>query len=224
MAVTFDGQVYPSRSELARHLALVTGRSASTCREMLQRYRDDAAAVIEVYRERAPAIIIQFDGQTFPTRSALARYLSKRTGRAPHACRALLRLRGDDAAAVLAYYEQNEPIERQRIEFDGQIFPTRIALARYLATQTGRPVRSCLAMLRARNSDGRAVLEFYEGRASRKPRRSPSCIEFDGQVYTSRWNLAWHLSGVTGRTVKACWHALRRHHDDAAALLASTQR
>lgn len=63
---TFDGQEYPGRTALARHLATITGRSMKSCEYLLLKYNDDGARVVE-HRTPPPmppnAKRVTFDGQ-----------------------------------------------------------------------------------------------------------------------------------------------------------------
>jgi hypothetical protein len=49
-ALSFNGQVFPSRGALAKHLAPIVKRSVSTMIQMLRTNHDDAAAVVRHYQ------------------------------------------------------------------------------------------------------------------------------------------------------------------------------
>jgi hypothetical protein len=96
--IAFEGQVFPSRQALARHLSPLLGRSIATLSSLLSRYDGDVERVVRSRRKDRFA----FGGRVFPTRKALAEHLAPRLRRSPEAVVMLLLRRNDDAARLMA--------------------------------------------------------------------------------------------------------------------------
>jgi hypothetical protein len=61
--ISYDGQTFPSRGALARHLAPILKRSVTTLAHALRTRRDDAEAVVRLYQQPAPQRTFSYDGQ-----------------------------------------------------------------------------------------------------------------------------------------------------------------
>ena len=151
----YQGQQFPSRKALARHLAPLLGRSAAALELALCRHSDNVERVVRgpVQPSSGKAIPIVYEGRQFPNRAALARHLAPRVAKTRSTLITLLsRYDGDVERAVT-------PISRRRpITFEGQVFPHRKALAEYLAPRLHRPARSVEGLLIQHNDDVEAVL------------------------------------------------------------------
>ena len=97
----FEGQVFPSRQALARHLSPLLGRSVTTLASLLSRYNGDVERVVRS-RQKDRFCPAAFGGRVFPTRKALAEHLAPRLRRSPEAVVMLLLRRNDDAARLMA--------------------------------------------------------------------------------------------------------------------------
>ena len=115
---------------------------------------------------RAPKPI-EYDGRQFPSRRALAEYLAPLLGRSVATLKSLLSRYDGDIAKVVREHPQ-----RRRMEFEGVAFPTRRALAQYLATRMDRPALSVERLLVFYNDDVAAVLQ-----TRRRPRRPAAAAE-----------------------------------------------
>lgn len=106
------------------------------------------------------------------------------------------------------------------ITFRGQHFTSQTLFAEFLAKQTGRSASSCRKMLQKYKNNGNRVLEHYSKAAKRQSgftRGKP--ITFNGVNYESRMAVARHLTTVTGKSLKICYHILTRYGDDTTRVL-----
>jgi hypothetical protein len=97
--LAFDGRVYRSRHELARHLGRLTGRSFASCKNALRRFDDDPRRVLDNFLHPRSAR---------GSRSDLARQLAGDTGRSFHTCYSALKRHHDDVTAVMEPWRQSE--------------------------------------------------------------------------------------------------------------------
>jgi hypothetical protein len=109
----FNGQTFPGRRALARHLAPLTGRTVRACDHLLERYGDDGDHVL-AHISGARTAAFSFNGQSFPSRFALARYLVTLTGRSAKACEQMLRRLGDDVARVVQHYQETSASPKRK--------------------------------------------------------------------------------------------------------------
>lgn len=79
---TFEGTTYPSRTQLAKHLAELTGHPWLTCQTWLMEFDDDPRKVIEHAANAIKNNVrpVTIDGKSFPTQAAFARYLHQHYG------------------------------------------------------------------------------------------------------------------------------------------------
>jgi hypothetical protein len=96
--IVYQGQQFPSRKALAKHLAPLVGKKRSTLITLLSRYDGDVERAVAPSSQRRP---ITFEAQVFPHRKALAEYLAPRLHRPARSVEALLRNYNDDVEAVL---------------------------------------------------------------------------------------------------------------------------
>ena len=96
--ITYQGQQFPNRAALAKHLAPLVGKTRSTLITLLSRYDGDVERAIAPLSQRRP---ITFEGQVFPHRKALAEYLAPRLHRPARSVQGLLINYNDDVEAVL---------------------------------------------------------------------------------------------------------------------------
>ena len=96
--IVYQGQQFPSRKALARHLAPLVGKTRSTLITLLSRYDGDVERAVAPISRRRP---ITFEGQVFLHRRALAEYLAPRLHRPARSVEALLINYNDDVEAVL---------------------------------------------------------------------------------------------------------------------------
>jgi hypothetical protein len=94
--IVYQGQQFPNRAALARHLAPLVGKTRSTLITLLSRYDGDVERAVAPGRRP-----ITFEGQVFPHRKALAEYLASRLHRPARSVEVLLRNYNDDVEAVL---------------------------------------------------------------------------------------------------------------------------
>jgi hypothetical protein len=97
--IVYQGQQFPNRAALARHLAPLVGKTRSTLITLLSRYDGDVDRAVTPQRRS-----IAFEGQVFPHRKALealAEYLAPRLHRPARSVEGLLRCHNDDVEAVL---------------------------------------------------------------------------------------------------------------------------
>jgi hypothetical protein len=94
--ITYQGQQFPNRAALAKHLAPLVGKTRSSLITLLSRYNGDVERALA--SRRRP---ITFEGQAFPHRKALAEYLAPRLHRPARSVEALLINYNDDVEAVL---------------------------------------------------------------------------------------------------------------------------
>jgi hypothetical protein len=92
--IIYQGQQFPNRAALAKHLAPLVGKTRLTLITLLSRYDGDVERVVA---QRRP---IAFEGQVFH-RAALAEYLAPRLHRPARSVEVLLRNYNDDVEAVL---------------------------------------------------------------------------------------------------------------------------
>jgi hypothetical protein len=155
--IAYQGQQFPNRLALARHLAPLLGKSVSAVNAALCRYHGDAERVVERIRNPQPAPHarpVVFRGQRFPTREALVDHLAPLSGKTKASLRTLLcRYDGDGERALAPARRPHRPIS-----FEGRVFPHRKALARYLAPRLQRPVQSVEGLLIAYHDDVAAAL------------------------------------------------------------------
>ena len=96
--IVYQGQQFPNRAALARHLAPLVGKTRSTLITLLSRYDGDVERAVAPLSQRRP---ITFEGQVFPHRKALAEYLAPRLHRPARSVEGLLINHNDDVEAVL---------------------------------------------------------------------------------------------------------------------------
>jgi hypothetical protein len=86
----------------------LTDRSVTTMRSLISRYDGDVERALT---SRRPHRQMTFEGQVFPHRKALAKYLAPRLQRPARSVEGLLLAYNDDIAAVLAAkpYRQRSP-------------------------------------------------------------------------------------------------------------------
>jgi hypothetical protein len=96
--IVYQGQQFPNRAALARHLAPLVGKTRSTLITLLSRYDGDVERAVAPSSQRRP---ITFEGQVFPHRKALAEYLAPRLHRPARSVEGLLKCHNDDIEAVL---------------------------------------------------------------------------------------------------------------------------
>ena len=96
--IVYQGQQFPNRAALARHLAPLVGKTRSTLITLLSRYDGDVERAVTPISRRRP---ITFEGQVFPHRKALAEYLAPRLHRPARSVEGLLIQHNDDVEAVL---------------------------------------------------------------------------------------------------------------------------
>ena len=94
--IVYQGQQFPNRAALARHLAPLVGKTRSTLITLLSRYDGDVERAVAPGRRP-----ITFEGRVFPHRKALAEYLAPRLHRPARSVEVLLRNYNDDVGAVL---------------------------------------------------------------------------------------------------------------------------
>jgi hypothetical protein len=94
--IVYQGQQFPTRAALARHLAPLVGKTRSTLITQLSRYDGDVERAVAPGRRP-----ITFEGRVFPHRKALAEYLAPRLHRPVRSVEWLLFSHNDDVAAVL---------------------------------------------------------------------------------------------------------------------------
>ena len=100
------------------------------------------------------AIPIVYQGRQFPSRQALADYLTPLVGKTKSTMRTLIsRYDGDVERALAPRKRVHRPMT-----FEGQVFPHRKALAKYLAPRLQRPAKSVEGLLLAYHDDVAAVL------------------------------------------------------------------
>lgn len=218
LRLLFDGKVYPSRKALARHLAPLINRSTRTVARMLQEKGDEVTAVIEHCRKRgrgnrrARQQIITHDGVNYPSQAALARYIAGVVGRNPTSVQHRLAQLDNAGAAVIDYYRvRGRP--RRPSAYDGVNYPSRAALARVLAAQLALSVVHVSKLLRQHRNDVAGVLQSR--------RRNYKSITHDGVTYPSRAALARLLAPKLALSPQRVDGLLRKHRDDAEAVLAS---
>ena len=96
--IVYQGQQFPNRAALAKHLAPLVGKTRLTLITLLSRYDGDVERAIASLSPRRP---ITFEGQAFPHRKALAEYLAPRLHRPVRSVEGLLINHNDDVEAVL---------------------------------------------------------------------------------------------------------------------------
>jgi hypothetical protein len=99
--ITHDGVEYPSRSQLARHLAATLGGNLNTWESRLSLTNGDVARALEMANYRRPLLPLSYDGQSFPSRRALARYLATKLGGTRTGWNGRLQRANDDVARVV---------------------------------------------------------------------------------------------------------------------------
>jgi len=104
--ISYNGKNFPTRAELARHLAPVVGASTNAIEVRLSRRRSDGAES-DIRSRRNALLNISYNGKNFPTRAELARHLAPLVGRSVHAVMWQLAERGDDAATVVELYRRS---------------------------------------------------------------------------------------------------------------------
>jgi hypothetical protein len=118
------------------------------------------------------SIPIVYQGQRFPSRTALAEYLAPRCGKTVSTMQTLLsRYDGDVERAVAPH-----PPKLRPFSFEGQAFPSRKALAIYLAPRLNRPAQSVESLLIYHHDDIAAVLAAQPYRPT-SPRPPHSMLE-----------------------------------------------
>jgi hypothetical protein len=99
--ITHDGIEYPSRAQLARHLAAALGGNLNTWASRLSVTNGDVARALELANNRVPHIPLSYDGCSFPSRRALARYLATKLGGTRTVWNGRLQRANDDVARVV---------------------------------------------------------------------------------------------------------------------------
>ena len=85
--IVYQGQQFPNRAALAKHLAPLVGKTRLTLTTLLSRYDGDVERAVTPISRRRP---IPFEGQVFPHRKALAEYLAPRLHRPVRSVEGLL--------------------------------------------------------------------------------------------------------------------------------------
>ena len=154
--LVYQGQQFPSRRTLAKHLAPLLGTSVAALEVALRRHSDNIERVVGVgliQPSSGKAIPIVYQGRQFPNRAALAKHLAPLVGKTRSTLITLLSRYDGDVERAVAPFSQHRPIT-----FEGQAFPHRKALATYLAPRLHRPARSVEGLLIQHNDDVEAVL------------------------------------------------------------------
>jgi hypothetical protein len=160
-----------------------------------------------------------YSGQTFPSRRALAKHLSRLTGRSLSTVEQFLSRHDGDAEAFMAHVQSVQADNRIPAIYEGRTFPSRTALAQYLAPLLGRPRRSVEQSLFKTGGDGELLVaraRARDARLLRVLRAGTYPVTFEGEVFTSRKDLAKRIAPRLGRSVSAARNMLRNHGDDPA--------
>jgi len=104
-----------------------------------------------------------FRGRRYPSRAELARVLAITTGAAVETCRTQLSRTDGDGEAVVRM------VQRRRFAFDGQVFRTRLDLARHIAPLTGGRSAGTLRNWLAWHHDDVAAVLAHAATARWKP-------------------------------------------------------
>jgi hypothetical protein len=99
--ITHDGVEYPFRAQLARHFAATLGGNLNTWASRLSVTNGDVARTLEMANNRVPHIPLSYDGRSFPSRRALARYLETKLGGTRTGWNGRLQRANDDVARVV---------------------------------------------------------------------------------------------------------------------------
>ena len=138
--IVYQGQQFPSRRALAQHLAPLTGRSVAALQVALSRHKGDLERVLlEKPRRKQPPL---YQGQQFPSMTALAEHLAPLTGRSVAALQVALSRHKGNLERTLQLRDKGKAIPAV---YRGQQFPSLTALAKHLAPLTGL-TRSALLM------------------------------------------------------------------------------
>ena len=179
------------------------------------------------YAVRMPhdtSIPTTYDGQTFPSRRALAAHLARLTGRSVRTVEQFLSRNGGDAEAFMAHARSVQADSRIPATYDGRTFPSRTALAEHLAPLLGRPWRSVAQSLCKTRGDADLLVARVRARAARSSslasRAATYPVTFEDEVFTSRKELAKRIAPRLGRTASAARNMLRSHGDDPARVFA----
>jgi hypothetical protein len=205
--MVYDGCEFRSRRALARHLAAQLELSANTVVEMLRKHDDDAGAMLGSYSrhvigridkppssERRPYsrhVIGRIDKP--PSRMAHARALVPILGLSIDMLTLRLKALNDDPQAVVRYYQVHgirRPRSSKPIEYEGQLYPSRRALATALAAAAGRSLGAIQKLLRRHHDDAAAVLAICQTTTT-SPRIKPT--EVAGHTYASQADYARDL-------------------------------
>ena len=123
------------------------------------------------------SIPIVYRGQRFPSRKALALHLAPLLGQSVNTLLSrLTRYDGDVERAIVGRHELCEP---RPTAFEGQVFPSRQALARHLSPLLGRSVTTLASLLSRYDGDVERVV-----RSTQRNRFRP--IAFGGRVFPTR--------------------------------------
>jgi hypothetical protein len=108
----YRDRTFPKRSELAAHLAIVTGHSVSSCENALRRLGDDAERVVAYYREAdaAPVSVFRYQDQTFGTQRDLGQHLVPLVGRSLSRVLTMLKDHGNDGDVVAELFRSADDI------------------------------------------------------------------------------------------------------------------
>jgi hypothetical protein len=164
-----------------------------------------------------------YAGETFPSRRALAAHLARLTGRSVSTVEQFLSRNGGDAEAFVAHARSVQADSRIPTTYDGRTFPSRTALAEYLAPLLGRPWRSVEQSLCETRGDAELLVARASARAARSSSVSRAAtypVTFEDEVFTSRNELAKRIAPRLGRTTSGARNMLRSHGDDPARVFA----
>jgi hypothetical protein len=172
---------------------------------------------------RDTSIPTTYAGETFPSRRALAAHLARLTGRSVSTVEQFLSRNGGDAEAFMAHARSVQADSRIPTVYGGRTFPSRTALADYLAPLLGRPWRSVEQSLCETRGDAELLVARARARAARSSSVSRAAtypVTFEDEVFTSRNELAKRIAPRLGRTSSAARDMLRTHGDDPARVFA----
>jgi hypothetical protein len=113
--IVYQGQQFPSRKALAKHLAPLLGRSVAALEMALCRHNDNIERVVGgglVQPSAGKAIPIVYQGQQFPNRATLARHLAPLVGKKRSTLITLLSRYDGDVERAVAPLSRRRPIRR----------------------------------------------------------------------------------------------------------------
>lgn len=155
-----------------------------------------------------------YQGQRFPSRAALAKYLAPRCGKTPSTLMTLLFRYAGDVERAIAPHPSRKPRTRIPIFYQAQRFSSRAALAKYLAPRCGKTFSTLMTLLSRYDGDVERALAAHPS----PQRRS---FTFEGQVFATRKALAVHLAPRLSRSFPSIERLLVHYHDDIAKVLAA---